>query len=76
MVWVEDTETGERALKCVVRAFLNEKDELVHVQVNGETITCTTEHPFQLRNLADIAAQNSYRKILVVRKTTRAASAI
>ena len=55
-VWAEDPETGERALKRVVRTFLNEKDELVHVQVNGETITCTTEHPFYVRDKGWVAA--------------------
>ena len=34
-VWAEDPETGERALKRVVRTFLNESDELVHIKVNG-----------------------------------------
>lgn len=29
MVWAEDPETGERALKRVVRTFLNEKDFLM-----------------------------------------------
>ena len=33
-------------LKRVVRTFLNAKDALVHVQVNGETIICIAEHPF------------------------------
>ena len=56
-VWAEDPETGERALKRVVRTFLNEKDELVHVQVNGETITCTTEHPFYVRGKGWVAAE-------------------
>jgi len=58
MVWAEDPETGERALKRVVRTFLNEKDELVHVQVNGETITCTTEHPFYVQGKGWVAAKD------------------
>ena len=58
MVWAEDPETGERALKRVVRTFLNEKDELVHVQVNGETITCTTEHPFYVQGRGWVAAKD------------------
>lgn len=67
MVWAEDPETGERALKRVVRTFLNEKDELVHVQVNGETITCTTEHPFYVQGKGWIAAKDlkpDYRLVL------------
>ena len=58
MVWAEDPETSERALKRVVRTFLNEKDELVHVQVNGETITCTTEHPFYVQGKGWVAAKD------------------
>ena len=57
LVWAEDPETGERALKPVVRTFVNEKDELVHVHVNGETITCTTEHPFYVHGKGWVAAQ-------------------
>ena len=41
-----------------MRTFLNEKDELVHVQVNGETITCTTEHPFYVQGKGWIAAKD------------------
>lgn len=55
-VWAANPETGERALKCVSRTFLNKADELVHVQVNGETITCTTEHPFYVRDRGWVAA--------------------
>ena len=58
MVWAEDPETGERALKRVLHTFLNEKDELVHVQVNGETITCTTEHPFYVQGKGWVAAKD------------------
>lgn len=57
-VWAEEPETGERALKRVVCTFLKEKDELIHVQVGGETITCTTEHPFYVQGKGWVAAQN------------------
>ena len=46
MVWATDTETGETALKEVVRLFRNETKEWIHITVNGEKITCTPEHPF------------------------------
>ncbi|NMP38583.1 MAG: hypothetical protein GX051_10785 [Clostridiales bacterium] len=45
-VWSENPETGEKELKQVVRTFVNETDELVHVFVNGEEIVTTPEHPF------------------------------
>ena len=46
LVWATNPETGETALKPVVQIFNNQTNELVHVTVNGETITCTNEHPF------------------------------
>ena len=46
LVWATDTETGETALKEVVRLFRNETKEWIHITVNGEKITCTPEHPF------------------------------
>lgn len=58
LVWAEDPETGERALKRVVCLFRNEKYELVHVQVNGETITCTTEHPFYVPGKGWVVAKD------------------
>ena len=45
-VYAADPETGEAGYKEVVRTFVSEKDEVVHVKVGGETITSTTEHPF------------------------------
>ncbi len=56
MVWSTNPEIGEWALKRAVRTFLNENDALVHVQVNGATITCTTEHPFYVRGKGWVAA--------------------
>ena len=46
LVWATDEETGETALKKVVRLFRNETEEWVHITVNGEDITCTPTHPF------------------------------
>lgn len=45
-VWAEDPDTGKTELKEVIRTFVNETEELVHVSANGESITCTPEHPF------------------------------
>ena len=47
-VWSENPETGEKALKQVVRTFVNESDILIHIFVNGEEITATPEHPFYI----------------------------
>ena len=46
LVWATDPETGETTLKPVVQTFRNETTEWIHVTVNGETLTCTPEHPF------------------------------
>jgi RHS repeat-associated protein len=46
LVWSENPETGEKALKRVVQTFINETNELVHVYVDGEEIVTTPEHPF------------------------------
>ena len=46
LVCAHDPETGETALKPVVQTFRNETTEWIHVTVNGETLTCTPEHPF------------------------------
>ena len=45
-VWAKNELTGEKSLKEVVRTFVNETHELVHVYVNGEEIVATPEHPF------------------------------
>ena len=46
MVLSFDPETGETAYKEVLNTFIYVKDTLVYVEVNGETIETTTEHPF------------------------------
>ena len=51
MVLAENPETGEIALKRVVRTFENESNELVHVFVNGEELVTTPEHPFYVPKL-------------------------
>ncbi len=45
-VWASNPETRETSLKKVVQTFVNETDELVHLTIDGERISCTKEHPF------------------------------
>jgi len=45
-VYAENPETGEKGLKRVVRTFVNEASELVHIKAGGQKITTTPEHPF------------------------------
>ena len=46
LVWATDPETGETALKRVLRLFRSETSEWVHLTVDGEEIVCTPGHPF------------------------------
>ena len=46
IVWSTNPDTGETALKEVLRTYVNETDELVHVTVDGEEIVTTPSHPF------------------------------
>ena len=47
-VWSWDEETGEQALKPVVRLYRNKKDTIVHIDVAGEHIETTQGHPFYI----------------------------
>ena len=45
-VWSQNTGTGDKELKRVLHTFERESDELVYLQISGETIITTPEHPF------------------------------
>ena len=45
-VYASDPDTGESGYKRVVQTFERETDEIVRLQINGETITTTPGHPF------------------------------
>ena len=47
----EDETTGEVAVKTVTETYVNETDELVHIGVNGETVSATPTHPFYVDKL-------------------------
>ena len=47
----EDETTGEVAVKTVTETYINETDELIHIGVNGETISATPSHPFYVDKL-------------------------
>ena len=42
----ENELTGEVGIKTVTETYVNETDELIHIGVNGETISATPSHPF------------------------------
>ena len=54
----EDETTGEVAVKTVTETYVNETDELVHIGVNGETISATPNHPFYVDKLGWTLAKN------------------
>ena len=47
----ENELTGEVAIKTVTETYVNETDELIHIGVNGETISATPTHPFYVDKL-------------------------
>ena len=47
----ENELTGEVAVKTVTETYINETDELIHIGVNGETISATPTHPFYVDKL-------------------------
>lgn len=51
-----NTDTFETREKSVVRTFINESNELVHICVNGEEIVTTLNHPFYVKNKGWIPA--------------------
>ncbi len=54
----ENPETGEIAYKTVEETYINETEELIHVHVNGETISATPNHPFYVDKLGWTLAKN------------------
>lgn len=45
-VYSENPNTGEQGLKRVKQTFVHLTNEFVHIQVDGQNITTTPEHPF------------------------------
>jgi len=46
LVWAQDSETGEIALKKVVQIFEKETDTILYIKVAGEVIEATEQHVF------------------------------
>lgn len=68
-VYAENPETGEKGLKQVVRTFIKKSDKLVHITVNGETITTTPEHPFYVPQQGWTESKNLYIGDMLVLKS-------
>jgi hypothetical protein len=46
LVYSENPATGVIGLKRVLQTYVHETSELVHIKVNGQSITCSDTHPF------------------------------
>lgn len=56
-VWAEDTVTGERVLKKVLKVYVKENDHLLHIVTStGEDIKTTENHPFYIDGRGWVAA--------------------
>ncbi|WP_434799725.1 polymorphic toxin-type HINT domain-containing protein [Terrisporobacter vanillatitrophus] len=56
LVWAQDPETGEIALKKVVQTFVKETDTILYIKVAGEVIEATEQHVFYVDNVGWIPA--------------------
>lgn len=50
MVWSYDYLTGEKSLKPVTATSVRETDKVINIDIGGEQITTTPEHPFYVVN--------------------------
>jgi hypothetical protein len=53
-----DEKTGQTEYKTVKQLFRNETNEWIHIEVNGEDISCTAEHPYFVQNRGWVAAKD------------------
>ncbi|MEG0856838.1 MAG: polymorphic toxin-type HINT domain-containing protein, partial [Terrisporobacter sp.] len=56
LVWAQDPETGEIALKPVVQTFIKETDTILYIKTAGETIEATEQHVFFIDGVGWIPA--------------------
>ena len=60
LVYSQDVETGEKGLKQVTQTFINQTNELVYIQINGEEIATTPDHPFYVPEKGWVGADQLY----------------
>jgi hypothetical protein len=58
LVWSENPETGEKALKHVVQTFILKTDTFINIDVDGHRIVTTPVHPFWVLQRGWIDAGN------------------
>ncbi len=68
LVWAENSETGEKALKRVVRTFCNQADELIQLRTPSEEIITTPTHPFYVKEKGWVRAGELQRGDKLCRK--------
>jgi RHS repeat-associated protein len=52
----EDPETGDVTYKRVLETYVNETNELVHLNIDGEEVVTTPAHPFYVKDLGFVLA--------------------
>ena len=57
-----DEKTGRQEYKRVVRLFRGETNEWYHIEVNGEEIRCTGNHPFYVKGKGYVKAKELTRE--------------
>lgn len=55
-----DPDTMKVAEKKVLDTFAHETEEVVHLTINGETITATVDHPFYVQDAGFVGAADLY----------------
>lgn len=55
-----DPDTMEVAEKTVLETYIRETNEVVHLTINGETITSTPDHPFYVQEAGFVGAGDLY----------------
>ena len=74
LVWAEDPDTGEKALKPVLQLFVSETHELVRLLIEDEIILATTGHPFHVKGKGWVQAFDLEPGDLVTQKDGKLAT--
>ena len=74
LVWAEDPNTGEKALKSVLQLFVSETHELVRLLIEDEIILATPGHPLHVKGKGWVQAFDLEPGDLVTRKDGKLAT--
>ena len=74
LVWAENPDTGEKALKPVLQLFVSETHELVRLLIEDEIILATPGHPFHVKGKGWVQAFDLEPGDLVTQKDGKLAT--